>query len=357
VLIFILVLSSVVFVSVVLYYGWYNPNQIYTEAVEKIKEEEYLDAITLLSRIKGWKDTENIITECYVNLFTNNLKNDNLSEAFKTYDIVIERDDTKKDILVLEIYGYAISKMNDKQYDTALELYMGILKGYRNSDYLYNLHIYTEGLIKFNEDSLIEAYDIFMTVDTTLVPEAIEKIEICKKTVYENGIDEFYSINMINDVFTMDIILPDALLETMLDDYLDTWKYREYSALVGVWTAKDKQKNIEMIYELDDFLDVKDNGFAMQRLFQRRYINNWGIYFYINKDGEAETNIPHYHLSGYYGLYSKIANGIYYIGSDEVKWTKQFSFRFDDFDETLYVYSYATSREYHLKRDETPVYA
>ena len=358
VLIFVLLVASLFFDAMIIYYGWYNPKGIYSQAYNLMLEEDYINAISLYEAIDGWGDVSKRITECYIGLFNQSLECDNLSNAYKYFDITVQREPQREDMLVEGIYEYAVQKMDAFEYQTALDIFSGFLVGYRDCDFRYNLYFYERGLSYLNEGDISNAYDVFMTVDTILIPDVTEMIEWCKAMVYSAAVEEFYIINMTEDgALAMDIILPVAFFEPILTDYLDSNNYRRYANLVGMWNAKDRQKNIEIIYELDDFLNVKENGFAMQRLYQKRYINESWLYFYINKDGVAETNIPRYHLSGYYGLYSKIENGIYYIGSDEVKWTKQFSFRFDDYDQTLYVYSFAVGREYLLIRDENPIYS
>ena len=355
VLIFVMIVFSLIFCITVLYLGYFKPNKIYNTAKKMVSYGDDENAIVLFSSIDGWHDARKQRTDCYMRMFEKTLEKDNFDSTLELYDVITNFDESKKEILLHDIYDYAKEKMKSGQLDVALNIYSEVLKGYMDSDYIYNEYFYRESMEKLDEGNFIEAYNILYNIDSSLIPEVTEKIEICKKTVYEKAVDDFYNINMKNDVLRMDIVLPVEFMEPMLDGYMDTDNFRLYACLVGAWSGKDRDKNTEIVYELGDFLNVKENGFAMQRLFQRKYINSW-TYFYLNGDGEVETNIPHYRLSGYYGLYSKIENGVYYIGSDEARWTKQFSFRFDDFDKTLYVYSYYSGYEYRLERDENPIY-
>ena len=357
VLLLVVSLLAAAFLSAVIYIGVYRPQRLYKEAEDMVLNGDYNDAIEEFISITGWRDSAQRITDCYAELFHLYLWQGDLEKAFSVYDRVISTDEDSRELMLHDIYLYALKMKDGSRSETAVELFAGILKGYLDSDTLYNRYRYEEGIGKLNEGDLTQAYDIFITVDPSLIHEVTGKIELCRQITYDRAVEEFYDLNMVNGMPGRDIVLPDIFLEPMLDNYLETENYRRYVALSGMWEPKDRRKNIEIVYEMGSFLNVKENGFAMQRLYERRYVNDWGISFFINADGEAETNIPRYFLAGYYGLYSKIENGIYYIGSDEVRWTKQFAFRFDDMDNTLYVYSYAVGREFHLHRDKNPVYA
>ena len=350
-----LILTIVSFVAMVFYLSYYIPNRIYLEADLNNKNGKYQEAIEQFTSIKGWRDTESRITDCYLLMFESALHDDRISDAFEIYDMLSERDSQLKNPMLNSIYDFATEKMNTDRQEEALELFSGILSGYMDSEYIYNGYYYEKGIKSFDESNYVEAYYLFLSVDTKYFPEVQGKIEECKSIYYHAAVEEFNLLNMKNDALKMDIVLPESFLEPMLDSYMDTDKYRQYVSLVGMWLSKDRQKNIEIVYELDDFFNARESGFAMQRLFQRKYINGW-YYFTINKDGVAETNIPHYHLQGYYGLYSKIENGVYYIGSDELIWTKQFSFTFDEYDKVLTVYSYSAGMSYHLTLDDSVIY-
>ncbi|MCL1830598.1 MAG: hypothetical protein FWG21_04120 [Oscillospiraceae bacterium] len=357
VLMFMLTIFSFLFVIVIIYFGWYNPTRQLQQAQQLIELKDYDNAAILLSSIEGYMDVSERLTECYAMNFTSLLLQDRVDEAISLIDTIIDRDEHRYEGLMNDIYEYADNQMNNLQIDRAVFLYTGILQGYMNSDYIYNRYIYETAIIEMELNNLVLAYDILLTVDPVYIPDSIAAIELCQAIVYTAAVEEFYLINSNGDSLTMDIVLPEAFLLPMLEDYEDSWNYCTYASLVGAWSAKSRQSNLMLVYELGDFLNARESGFAMQRLYERRYLNSAGYYFQIDRDGVAQTNIPRYHLTGYYGLYSKIDNGIYYIGSDEVRWTKQFSFIFDDYDKILYVYSYATGIEYLLQRDETPIYA
>ena len=146
--------------------------------------------------------------------------------------------------------------------------------------------------------------------------------------------------------------IPSGFTSEILRGYKDADKYAlAYQLENASWeTPQEKAENLRLIYEeLGDFLDASAHGFAVQRLFGNTYSNSAGYYFEMDETGNFNYNLPCYRLPGYYGLYTKIIDGILYIGSDEKNsWTKQFRFTFSDYDETLTIYSYRAGTNYTL---------
>ncbi len=189
------------------------------------------------------------------------------------------------------------------------------------------------------------------------------------RTMYERAYDCFMAFALqaeaddcvarLYDSLTTDVDnlcgMPAGFTTPMLRGYKDADKFAlAYQIDTSDWTVEaNAAENIRLIYEgLGDFHDAAAHGFATQRLYNHRYSNSAGYYFTNKELGEWVYNLPGYRLPGYYGLYSKITNGVLYIGSDELQsWTEQFRFTFSDNDEKLEVYSYRTRTSYTLYKE------
>ena len=333
-----------------------EPSGLYLKAEELMQAKDYYAAGEQFSMLGSWRDAPERVSECYLELGLSALESNAPDSAIEYYRKISDSHDAITDRMLEALYDYAVGRAKGSDWLDALSLFEGELKGYRDSGY-HASGIYLElGLRQLEEASYERAYDYFKEVDAAYFADVSALLEECRKTYYDLLIDEFDAANREGGALSARVYVPEGFFSPMLDGYKDAEKYRIYSQLLGAWLAKDRERNTELVYELGDFLDTAESGFVMQRLFNRRYINSSGFYFSIIRDGSASTNIPRYRFGGYYGLYSKIENGIYYIGSDEVMWTRQFSFSFSDMDKTLSVYSFAAGSRYTLTLDESPIY-
>lgn len=314
-------------------------------------------AVVGFSMLGQYKDSKHLVLECYLELGLSALKNKDLDTALSCYRLICEPFSVQSEYMSFALYEYAVEMTGTRDYPIALSLFENELRGYSDSDYLAQNIRFGLGMTELSRDNYEKAYAVFITIDQSILPEVTTVIEQCKEIFYSLQIDEFDSLNRFDGILSPRIIMPEGFFSPLLDNYRDTEKYRIYSNLQGAWLTRNREENISLIYdELGDFLESKDHGFSMQRLYRRRYVSSSGRYFSIDKDGSAQTNLPRYRLGGYLGLYSKIENGVYYIGSDEARWTKQFSFSFSDYDKTLVIYCYSAGYSYTLSLDDSPIY-
>lgn len=147
--------------------------------------------------------------------------------------------------------------------------------------------------------------------------------------------------------------VPDGFESAMLAGYKDADKYALLRELQrSAWLPNDSVDEVALLYSLGGFLDLRDKGFIVQRLYGKSYSNANGYYFKTEL-GDWAYNLPHKRYYGYYGLYSKLDGNVLLTGSDEKKfWVEQFRFSFADYDRTLNVYCYATDATITLTLDE-----
>jgi len=316
---------------------------------------DYHSALYAFLTLEDQYDSSARVLDCYTELALQELERGNLPGALDYYHLLYESP-VREEVVSAALFSFAIGRIGTFDYSTAHNLLNNELSGYEGSDYYLNLIKFHLGVDLYEHGEYEQAHSVFIAIDAETLPQAEEYAINCRKICYDRLIAEFNDLNYINGVMSAQVSVPQGFDSPMLDGFADTEKYRAYAHLLGPWLAKDREAKIALVYELGDFLDSADHGFSMQRLYLRRYTNVYGRYFSIGSDGSADTNLPRYFLGGYYGLYSKIENGVYYIGSDEAKWTKQFSFSFADSDKTLRVYCHANGYIYELTLDESPVY-
>ncbi|MDO4567007.1 MAG: hypothetical protein Q4B42_06720, partial [Oscillospiraceae bacterium] len=138
----------------------------------------------------------------------------------------------------------------------------------------------------------------------------------------------------------------------MFEGYLEADKYAAVHRLQNGDWAENYEENLELLYSLGDFLNLRESGFMNWRVYSHNYSNEEGYYFRTDAYGDWDYNLPHYYYGGYYGLYAKLEGNTFLTGSDEADfWREQFVFYLSELDEVLDVYCVATGETIRLYRD------
>ncbi|MEG1208863.1 MAG: hypothetical protein RR998_08880 [Oscillospiraceae bacterium] len=187
------------------------------------------------------------------------------------------------------------------------------------------------------------AFDCFSSLPDDDYYNSARDLERCRAAAYDALVVKYERTSVVPYGFDVGL----------LADYRDSGKYIVMAQLqASAWDPKNSEKEINLLYSLGDFRNVRETGFLVLRLHGHRFSNSNGYYFGTDDRDDWVYNLPAYRFSGYYGLYSKFIGNVFYIGSDEKQsWTWQFTFLLDDLDNTLHVTCARTGQTITLQKE------
>ena len=281
----------------------------YNAAISLFEKGDFSRAAELFLQLGDYQNAHNKVSVCYEQLISDALISGDLDTAISYYNIYNTLEFDSIEVLHQQFYDYAVERMNTGSYRQSLQILDELIPFFPDSALRVTEIRYRLGMEQFEQMHYQNAYDILSVLDASLVPESANAVMEVQQAYYDSLVTEFEITGKV----------PAGFQNLMLNHFAETECYRKYRTLqLSSWQPEEHAKNIRIIYELDDFLDTVQKGFILNRIYGNRYVNESGSYLEMESDGTIICNLPRFRYGGYYGLYSKIEDDIYFIGSDEV---------------------------------------
>lgn len=193
---------------------------------------------------------------------------------------------------------------------------------------------YQKALNQKSQGELIEAFDLFATLGG--YSDSENQWRELKALIYEQGV-YLYQIGGY------------VVARQYLEKSVDFGREGDYLRLIPahITTISD----VTAIYDLIGFEDTNDLLLS-DKYIDEFMLGRWEDYegnfveYYKNNQGDLQSN---YNLPWTEGKYYELKEGVHFNGSDEVGWTKQWSYRIVTADK-IEVYCYKDGKTYMLYR-------
>ncbi len=311
----------------------------YFEAKDSLSNGNYMSAIELFSSNPDFFDTTEQIELSYYLWTLDLIEKKSFSAAASNLNFILNPEHV--DEVTELLYRGAKELFETGKYTEAASLLSDKLSHFPDEDNIYMDSIYELGKLELEQGFYSNAYGYLATIDPTFRDTA-DLITSAQTAVYDRLVEQYEASD----------IVPEGFDAEMLNGFLDANKFVLLRTLQQASWSTDENisANLEIIYQLEGFLDITETEYIFFRLLDKRF-SGGGYYFEIDSEttrGKPVYNVPGYSFSGYYGLYEKFEENIMYIGSSERVWTKQFRFYLSEKDTVLSIYSYMTNSYYTL---------
>ena len=275
-----------------------NPKEgKYNEAISLMSAGKYVDALSVFTELKGYKDSADLIAECQTAIYDDTLANAkeliNKGKYHDAIEILEELGDYNDSLQQLKIakYGYANLLMNDGSYVEAADVYEE-LGDYEDSIELYKQARYSYALSLMASESYDSAITIFDELGD--FSSAQEKAHECKYIIAKNYVNSYDYDAAKNQFMSISGYKDSDAYVRLIDNIISKVYYNdEYRGTHYIWVVSriDTASCTEVLnfYECRDDLGLDDEFVDYYQGHNVQWKTS-GTKIFASSDGQAAEN-------------------------------------------------------------------
>jgi len=325
-----------------------------------LEMDSFDEAIELYTELGEYSYSSKMIKECNYEKAFSLLEEDSYFKSRKLFKSL--EDYKRSETMVNEVtYAKGRDSMKREEYDIAISAFRSLKTiEFKDASELLTKAHHTKGVSLYNEENLIGAYTAFSEIPEYL--DTSQKLDDLEVEIYNLAVKQYKyktekDVKYAKSLFEAIETYKDSekyltlILATQCNDsdvaYQKERTYDGYEIYTNLIVLLDFENTPDILmgdtwisYYLEGYWTNGNAYFSLYEYEENVEYNKGKILKYFN----TITNIPMNQ-----GKYYDIRSGVFYLGSDEDGWEKQFSFDYVNYN-TIKVYCYKNKTTYTLNR-------